>query len=282
MSDLAYPQNDVNLDTIVDALGGWVKTGKAVCPICGGKLSVAEGHSRPIVLKCWGTCPDNAAVIEWLRERGAWRGSGRLSSLPVSDEAKFDWRAALLRSVGDDPLVRAYLRHRSITGSYDSLRCLRRAEAGELGLDAANWMLAEVVDRQGLCGIQLTKLASPPTCRVRCPKLSHGSIKGGWVSLGTYHPHNEIVIGEGVESVCSAMELLGVPHGRATLGAWNLPHQDVSRCAQALIAVDRDEHSAGEQAATKLAGALAAKGIKVKLAFAPKGYKDWNEYHAHR
>lgn len=282
MSDLAYPQNDVNLDTIVDALGGWVKTGKVVCPICGGKLSLAEGHSRPIVLKCWGTCPDNAAVIEWLRERGAWSGSGRRNPPPVTDEGKFDWRAALLRSVGDDPLVRSYLRHRSITGSYDALRCLRRAEARWLDLDDANWMLAEVVDPQGLCGIQLTKLASPPTCRVRCPKLSHGSIKGGWVPLGTYHPRNEIVIGEGVETVCSAMELLGVPHGRATLGAWNLPHQEVPRCAHALIAVDRDEHGAGERNAVALGQRIKMRGGEAKLIYAPGTYKDFNDYARHR
>jgi len=289
MSHLAYRDDDVNavVEAIAEACGGWVKPGKIICPVCGGKASLDAGDKVQYLITCWGLCPDNTAARTWIQERGLDTGGAKPTGtkviVPPKPKLVIDPAKAWARRKVDLNL-RVYLEARRIKVTYPALAILRRADAYGLGLDHATFMMAKVTNDAGrLTGVQLTKLHGMSTARRRdCPKLSFGKIAGSFVALGVYTADAEMVIGEGVETTLSCMELLGVPAGRATLGAWNLPHQDVPPCKQVLIAVDRDAVGAGEQNAVALGQRIKARGGTAKLIYAPGNHKDFNDYARHR
>ena len=97
-------------------------------------------------------------------------------------------------------------------------------------------------------------------------KKIFGSIKGGAVHLGEPLANKWLVIGEGIETVLSAMQIYDLPAGWATLGtsgleALVLPDQ----VKQVAIAVDNDLNGAGQKAAHETTERFIIEGRRVKL-----------------
>jgi hypothetical protein len=285
--------NTVNLvERIADACGGWVGYKKTTCPCCGGKMSVAAGEKQPVIVWCWNTPPcefnDIRAKLEAL---GAWSRSAlpsaprRQSSSQQSNISRLDWCDIVDGAVVvEHPRLDRYLRSRAIEGKYAPyLRLLKTAAAARLGLAGRPHMVAVIVDAGGQpCGCQVTELAIDSPGRMKHPaaKRTYGRVRGCTVPLGDHlqAETTPLVIGEGVETVCSYLEINDGLPGIATLGAQNLPNVSIGTYQRVIILVDRDENGVGQKCAEQLRARLRRQGIRVKLASPPLGMKDWNDY----
>lgn len=278
---------EVQLDAVnavAAACGGWLQPNKVRCPICGGKLSVAPPtRGRAPLLYCWGRgCAFDDLKI-WLIAHGAWNGRYVAPVCTSHVEPKIDWRELIERSVPNHPRLIRYLRSRGLSGNYDpELRLLEAKDASELGLRRHHHMVAILVARGCvITGCQTTQLALGSPGRVKRPgaKLSHGRVRGSAVLLsGGNKSDREFIIGEGVETVASACELLGLS-GCATLGAYNLRHftELPLLLRNVVLLVDRDQNGVGERCAKELADKLKLDGYGVKLLPPPDNKKDWND-----
>src|SRR5580704_4504782 len=103
-----------------------------------------------------------------------------------------------------------------------------------------------------------------------------GSNKGGVVFLtDDIRPGATWLVGEGVESVASAMQASGLP-GVAVLGIGGLANVEfASEVVEIVVLGENDD--ASRKAIDKAAPLLAEKGIKVRLAQPPQGFGDFND-----
>lgn len=105
------------------------------------------------------------------------------------------------------------------------------------------------------------------------PKKSMGRCKSGGVVLGEIL--DAAVIAEGVETALSASRMFGLP-AVATLGtAFTRALMLPQRVRRVVIAADND--SAGQSAASVLAGRLEREGRSVSIERPPEGLKDFND-----
>jgi hypothetical protein len=103
-----------------------------------------------------------------------------------------------------------------------------------------------------------------------------GSNKGGAVFLSDdIQPGTTLAVGEGVESVASAMQASGLP-GVAVLGIGGLANVEfASDVVEIVVLCENDD--ASRKAIDKAAPLLAEKGVKVRVAQPPQGFGDFND-----
>jgi len=123
-------------------------------------------------------------------------------------------------------------------------------------------------------GVQVTYLdpRRPRKAQVSTPRKSHGRIAGGAIRLASAEDH--LLVGEGVETVLSAMLASGQP-GWATAGTSGL-RALVLPDAVKTVTIAADADAAGEQAAQAAADRWTGLGVKVRIARPPQG-KDFND-----
>jgi hypothetical protein len=103
-----------------------------------------------------------------------------------------------------------------------------------------------------------------------------GSNKGGAVFLSDdIQPGATLAVGEGVESVSSAMEASGLP-GVAVLGISGLANLEFSSDVAEIVVLGEND-DASRKAIDKAAPPLTEKGIKVRVASPPTGFGDFND-----
>jgi putative DNA primase/helicase len=101
-----------------------------------------------------------------------------------------------------------------------------------------------------------------------------GPVKGGFVRLGPINPDRPLIVGEGVETVLSAMQITGLS-GIAALSAKNLGNDVIPPpCSAILIAADNDK--AGREAANALSERLNSPARPVSIIYPPER-GDWND-----
>jgi hypothetical protein len=133
-------------------------------------------------------------------------------------------------------------------------------------------MVAKVVNIDGeFVAIHRTYLA-----KVEPNKMTLGRRAGGAVRLAPLDPDRALIVGEGIETVLSLMQLCGLP-GWAALGSSGLRSLILPRAAtRVLIAVDHDRNGAGEAAARDAGQRWLLEDREVRLAM-PTGLGDWND-----
>jgi uncharacterized protein DUF927/Toprim domain-containing protein len=104
-------------------------------------------------------------------------------------------------------------------------------------------------------------------------RRTFGAYKGGAVHLDEFRPGEPLLIGEGVESVLTAMEATGLP-GWASLGASNLPNIQWPNGAEIIILGENDD--ANRKALDKACPKLIEQGLTVRVATPPAGVSDFN------
>jgi hypothetical protein len=110
----------------------------------------------------------------------------------------------------------------------------------------------------------------------RRDRASLGPTSGGAVRLGPLDPARALIVGEGIESTLSLMQLRGLP-GWAAIGTCGLKNLVLPRAAtRVLVAVDHDTHGKGEAAARDASLLWLAEGREVRLAI-PSTPGDWND-----
>ena len=103
-----------------------------------------------------------------------------------------------------------------------------------------------------------------------------GSNRGGVVLLtDDIQPGATLLVGEGIESVASAMQASGLP-GVAVLGIGGLANVEfASEVVEIVVLGENDD--ASRKAIDKAAPLLAEKGVKVRVAQPPQGFGDFND-----
>ncbi len=103
-----------------------------------------------------------------------------------------------------------------------------------------------------------------------------GSNKGGVVLLtDDIQPGATLLVGEGVESVASAMQASGLP-GVAVLGIGGLASVEFSPDVVEIVVLAEND-DASRKAIDKVAPSLTEKGVKVRVAQPPQGFGDFND-----
>jgi len=265
---------------------GW----RCYCPVCGGHgmLITTSRRSGKILYYCWNTGCPFLEIIRALRELGV--GPEIRSQFDDSHNGedenqrlKIEAARRLLRRTecAAGTIVEGYLARRAITiavppalrfMSYCPHRCGRSFPA----------MVAAVVDLDGeTVGYSATFLAPDgdkyPFPTKTMQRECRGRVRGGSVRLAVEHPDRELCVGEGIESVLSAMQLFGLP-GWAALSASGLVTLELpSEVRRIVIAVDNDANGAGQAAALSAYYGWRAEGRSVRFLIPPKPDTDFND-----
>lgn len=173
-----------------------------------------------------------------------------------------------------------------LRASWQLNRALRMRAYGNV-LVARIWHV-----RKGFIGIHATRIQSLGMGEYeRAERRTVGSCKGGAVWFGTVTPDIRLVVGEGIETVLSAMILWGAQAGAGTLGTEGLKSLVLPQAARrVVIAADNDAPQPGKKIGKGLEDARIARrnwlaedpSIEVAIKLAPppldgEHKRDWND-----
>ncbi len=267
--------------------GGWLSR----CPCCNYKtptFSISTSADSKTLFHCFGGC-DSEEVLHALRRRGLWRERRddaysyrpsrkaqkhqNESNQDGTKAAAIIWRATLPAS---GSLLEKYLNYRGITLSPPPTL---RFHPGLRHPTCATWpAMVALVSRDGddePKAIHRTFLARDGLGKapVQPAKMTLGTCGGRAARLAP--TGNTLIVGEGIESVLSAMQLWGLP-GWAALSAGGLSHLSLAQVPkQVIIAADNDR--AGLDAAYRLQQRLLASDRQARI-FKPASGNDFNDY----
>jgi hypothetical protein len=182
----------------------------------------------------------------------------------------------------------AYFKSRGIDGCPLAASLLPASEVGKLTsirpdregtrllVKNAPVMVLPIINGQRLLGAHTTVLNLQSTTKLnKDARRIFGLKRGGYIHLSTIDANKPMVVGEGVETTASAMQISGL-QGVAAIDAGNFASVDLPPCSELIIAPDRGK--VGRDAAEGLAQRYAAR-LTVRIAVPPRGYSDWNDAH---
>ena len=260
---------------------GW----RTRCPAHGGfSLNLADGCDGRLLVTCWAGCTAEEifTALRWLDLDNDGRPEREPECRRRDDAERTGWAWQLwdrAREARGGPVV-AYFRSRGITlAPPPALRWLAscRHPSGVF-LPA---MVAKVVNVDDeLVAVHRTFLLPDGSGKAAVDpefqKMSLGPTACSAVQLGPLDPDRALIVGEGIESVLSLMQLRGLP-GWAAIGTSGLKTLVLPRAARrVLIAVDHDEHGKGEAAAREAGQRWVSEAREVRLAI-PAAPGDWND-----
>ncbi len=286
---------------LIRGLAGNHHTGMCLCPAHDDRtpsLHVEGGASGKVLFKCFAGCSQDA-VLDALRRQLIWpdrgdRNSHALVSIkrPVGsaseldkeedEEKRFTEAIRLLRAaVSAKGKPTDYLKSRGIEIVPSGAMILPATDSARLtGRRFPAMVMPIVSDRGGyrIQGAHVTFLTTDGGQNLEGKggriRRMYGHADGGFAVLGESDPDRPLLVGEGIETVLSAMQLTGLP-GVAALSAGNLPKIQLPPCSEVIIAADNDPP--GRDAAEALAKRLAAGGGLVRIAWPPREGDDWND-----
>jgi hypothetical protein len=279
---------------------GWWNTR---CPICGGdgKLGV-KLDERGLGIHCHRGCV-RSDIIAGLQRRGLLDEDGDVDAdqrpedpeqahrRRIEQEAKRRARIVKAKDIWLSSVsayatrqISNYLGGRGITiATPDTIRL--HGMHGPYGFHHPSGerrpsmvALIEHVEH-GIVGVSQTFLTITGSSKAsfKKPRLFTGVVKGGAIRLGAEPPDSELVVGEGIESALSYMQMTGL-NGSAALSATGvrglvLPPE----VRRVVIACDHDEDGVGWEAALAAARRWTCEGRQVRIAMPPDIGTDWND-----
>jgi hypothetical protein len=259
---------------------GW----RTRCPCHGGfSLSVADGRDGRLLVKCWGAGCAAEDIFEELRQLDLdddWRAREDGVEYRDAQAKRLAWALQIWDRARPAPgRIEPYLGWRGIAITPPpALRFLPscKHESGAI-LPA---IIAKFVNvDEEFIGIQRIFLADDERrpAGVDPPKPTLGPIAGAAVRLAPFDPGKPLIVGEGIETVLSLMQLRELPGWAAgsTSGVKRLILPRAVR--QVVIAVDNDANSAGERAARDAGERWFREGRRVHLAIPSTADSDWND-----
>ena len=273
------------VSTIIDALGGNLTTGMCRCPAHDDRnpsLHVTQGQCGKLLVKCHAGCSQDD-VIAALKRQGVWPKTANHKLKPRHDDAEEEderlIKAHGIVRVAAEAKARPpsdYLRGRGINIVPPCAKILPADESLQMLDKNFPAMVCHVTDGKKFLGAHVTWLTrdTKAKCTARNPRRFYGNVKGGYVPLSKPDPAKPLIVGEGIETTLSAMQLSDLP-GIAALSASIMPAVKIPPCTSVIIAADHDD--AGRKAAEQLASRLEFEAIKVQIAFPPIEGADWND-----
>jgi putative DNA primase/helicase len=285
---------------IAEALGAAYLSGawwRCRCPVHqsrGASLAIRDGESR-LLVKCWAGC-DSRDVLAELKRLDLLGGDDRPVSMEGLDrQRERDLADRQCRSTNAldlffnqsrpaaGTLVERYLNGRGIWIRIpDTVRAssgwLRHRESGGEQRPAMLGLVEHV--EHGPIAVHCTYLAIDGSCKATIDpnKKFFGPVKGAAVRLGPVRANQWLVIGEGIESTASAMQLWGLSSGWAALSESGLRNLVLPPEARLIvIACDNDENGVGQAAARDAAWLWTEAGRTVRVMVPPQSNTDFND-----
>jgi phage/plasmid primase-like uncharacterized protein len=258
---------------------------------CGYAVSLADGEDGQLLLHCFGGC-EFAEIMPALVEFGLFDGDDEYQQHGEEDHRRVVYahqrddaeRIAHARQIYDaaswDQRIAVYLRGRGIHLISPLLRFSETAPH-RLGTHLPA-ILAPVVDINGKqTGTHLTYLRHDGGLKVNLPKEyqreCRGVIRGGSIRLAPHDPDTELVVGEGVESTLSAMQLFGRV-GWSAVYAGGLKTLELPPAVRSIIiAADNDVSGAGQCNALAAYDRWRLEGRQVSIKTPPDIGTDFND-----
>jgi hypothetical protein len=282
--------------TIAGNLGAWRQGNdwRCPCPIgCGYSLSLAKGEAGRLLAHCFGGCDYHeieAVLVEYgLLDDDDFEASRDTKALPLLDIAGELRRVIDARqryeSTALDPLTGVYLRSRSITISSPVLRFSPRYRH-RMGIELPA-MVAPIVNTAGeLTGVHATFLKANGS-GLAFPKPSNGEpdfrrqcngvIRNGVIRLAAHDPDRKLVLGEGIESTLSAMEIFELPGWSAVYAGGLLTLELPPEIRRIVIGADNDISGTGQRNALAAYRRWTSEGRSVHIVMPPVAGNDFND-----
>jgi hypothetical protein len=259
---------------------GW----RTECPVHHGhSLNLADGRDGKLLVTCWAGCAAEEIFDELRRlDLDTWPEREPEERQKEDGGEHTRWAQQLwdrARDARRSPVER-YLRSRGITiPPPPSLRWTPSCKhPSGVYLPA---MIAKVVNVDDeFVAVHRTFLLPDGSDKAAVDKAdqrrSLGPVTAGAVRLSPLDPDRALIVGEGIESVFSLMQLRGLP-GWAALSTSGLKNLMLPRAVKrVLIAVDHDKNGTGEAAAREAGHRWLLEDREVRLA-RPPGFGDWND-----
>jgi putative DNA primase/helicase len=292
---------------IVSALGGKTSGGNSACCFCPAHansktpaLSVSVRDGR-LLVNCKSGCSQES-VVAALKSRGLWPektqqrrkttkpGTQRSSAGQEEQHDELErWsrardvvHAALTETYKKpkraSELLGRYLGNRGLNTIPANALMMSRTESSKLCHKMFPAMVFPVIRDEKLVGSHVTFLSQDGYDKLATdsPRKIYGPVAGGYVQLARIDPDQPLIIGEGIETTLSAMQITGLP-GIAALSTSGMKAINVPRCSEVIIAADQDENHAGKRAAQDLARRLVQAGRTVRIALPKYAGEDWND-----
>jgi hypothetical protein len=260
---------------------GW----RTECPVHHGySLNLADGRDGTLLVKCWAGCSFEEIFEELRRlDLGDDDWSDREVGDHRGDSSKHtEWALRIWDRAADarrSPIVRWLVSRGIIIAPPLSMRWARLVKHPTgVCLPA---MIAKVVNVDDeFVAVHRTFLLPDGSDKAAVDKkqqrMSLGPVTGGAVRLAPFDPERALIVGEGIESTLSLMQLRRLP-GWAALSVPGLKSLVLPRAVErVLVAVDHDRNGAGEAAAREAGRRWLAEGREVRLAI-PRRFGDWND-----
>jgi putative DNA primase/helicase len=279
---------------IAQKLGGTAPSGewwRCRCPLHNGSSSslALRDTVTGIAIKCFAGC-HRWGILQELARRGLVRApredpkAGRAIAAEKEDEkrriahARDMWNASYPADATTQ--IDTYFHCRGIAlPPPPTLRIHGMTYHSESG-ESRPAMAARIdhVER-GHTGTHLTFLAITGECKatIEPNRKMFGLVAGGAVRLAAIEPDKWLIIGEGLESTLSAMQLTGLA-GWAALSATGIEQIVLPpEAGRIIIAADNDMNGRGREAAEAAAQRFAKEGRKVRISMPPHIGQDFND-----
>ena len=261
---------------------------RCLCPLeCGYTLSLSDGEDGKLLAFCYGGCEFDrlmSALVEYgllddcddVDDPQVSRGV----SVCQSDPNRIAHAREIYANGIQDERITVYLRKRNINLTSPILRFSERAPHRLRALFPA--MLAPVVNVFGeQTGVHMTYLRPDGGGKVDLAKEyqreCRGVIRGGAIRLAEYDPDAELIIGEGIESTLSAMQIFDLPGWSAVFAGGLKTIELPSIIRRIIIAADNDARGAGQRNALAAYDRWTAEGRTVRLKAPPVVGSDFND-----
>jgi putative DNA primase/helicase len=262
---------------------------RCLCPLdCGYVMSLSDGEDGRLLAFCFGGC-------EFDQVMSALVGYGLLDDCDDSDNlltprptaeriAHAAERIAQAREIYaggvQDERVQVYLRSREIGLTSPVLRFQEQAPH-RLGARLPA-MLAPVVNVSGeQTGVHMTYLRHDGGGKADLPKEfqreSRGVIHGGAIRLTDHDPDTALIVGEGIESTLSAMQIFGLAGWSAVFAGGLKTIELPPIVGRIVIAADNDANVTGQRNAIAAYDRWAAEGRSVTIKAPPDVGDDFSD-----
>lgn len=270
---------------IITKLGGNERTGMCRCPAHDDQnpsLHVSNGR-KGVVVRCHAGCSQEN-VIAALRQHGLWSKTSnrvRLRPRANTDTNRTERIARKLLNAAEKSTEcpNAYLQGRGIKRSPPTLKLVDRGTMAAIAGKMLPAIIAPITNKDGqTVAAHVTYLTADAKKNAVGQngnvRRMYGKIAGGLVVLKEPDPEKPFIVGEGIETVLSAMQISGFPGG-AALSAGSMEKLRLPRASEYIVAADNDEP--GRKAAARAAKQGRVKGSRVRIAMPASEGLDWND-----
>jgi hypothetical protein len=260
---------------------------RCACPLdCGYSLSLSEGENGQLLAFCFGGCEFDHVILA-LVEFGLLDGDSDSLHEPREAAAAPQHNAAeriahareIYAGSVRDERIEIYLRSRAIDLTSPILRFAEEAPH-RLGarLPAILAPVVNVVGEQ--IGVHMTYLRQDGGGKAGIPeefqRECRGVIRGGAIRLAEPVPGDELIIGEGIESAFSAMQIFGLAGWSAVFAGGLKTIELPPEHRRIVTAADNDRSGVGQRNALAAYDRWTAEGRAVRIKTPPDVGDDFN------